>query len=160
MVYAQDLKQAAQAFKHNQAFFKKVKRLKPKDLDLKFHALHESTFQEIDCLKCANCCKTTSPIFLQSDIERLAKSLKMKTAQFTDTYLTVDEDGDFVLQSTPCPFLGADNKCIVYAHRPKACKEYPHTNRKRMHQITSLTLQNSLICPAVARIVHLLNEQY
>ena len=77
----------------------------------------------------------------------------MKSSQFIDEYLHRDEDGDYVLNSAPCPFLGADNKCLVYEDRPKACREYPHTDRKNMYQIMDLTAQNTLICPAVASIV-------
>ncbi|WP_332911960.1 YkgJ family cysteine cluster protein [Algoriphagus boritolerans] len=52
----------------------------------------------------------------------------------------------------PCPFLGADNKCLVYEDRPKACREYPHTNRKNMLGILDLSLKNTLVCPAVSKI--------
>ncbi len=132
---------------------KRLKKVKPKTLDHQFHQLHEEAFQEIDCLQCANCCCTTSPIFTMSDIERLAKHLKLKPQQFIDAYLKVDDEGDHVLQSSPCTFLGVDNYCSVYEHRPKACREYPHTNRKRMHQILKLTEKNAQVCPAVYRIV-------
>ncbi len=128
-------------------------REKPKDLDHRFHQAHDETFEEIDCLECANCCKTTSPIFLMSDIERLARGMKISTGDFIDTYLTLDSDNDYVLKTSPCPFLMDDNKCEVYENRPKACREYPHTNRKKMHQITQLTWKNSMICPAVTRIL-------
>jgi len=83
----------------------------------------------------------------------MAAHFKMKAADFFDQYLKVDEDGDQVLQSSPCPFLMEDNKCTAYAARPKACREYPHTNRKRMHQILDLTAKNTRVCPAVSRIV-------
>ena len=134
-------------------FFKKLKQRPPKDLDEKFHCLHEEVFSEVDCLDCANCCKTTSPIFYDKDVERMAAHFKMKAVDFFDEYLKIDEDGDQVLKSSPCPFLMEDNKCMAYESRPKACKEYPHTNRKRMHQILDLTAKNTRICPAVARIV-------
>ena len=153
MKYAEDLSLARKNYPKNKALLKKFKRQKPKDLDGRFHMQHEAVFQEIDCLECANCCKTTSPLFIMADIERLAKYLKMKPQTFIETYLIIDEDGDYVLQSTPCPFLGEDNKCFVYEYRPKACREYPHTNRKRMYQIMDITLKNTLVCPAVARIV-------
>jgi uncharacterized protein len=158
MIYQDDLKKAKDNHQSNKKFLQNMKRLKPKNLDDRFHALHEEVFQEIDCLECANCCKTTSPIFLQSDIDRLAKTLKMKVPAFIDQYLKIDEDGDHVLQQSPCAFLGDDNKCMVYDSRPKACREYPHTDRKRMYQITALTLQNTLVCPAVSRIVKRLEE--
>lgn len=129
-----------------------MKRIKSKSLDTKFSVLHDGKFEKIDCLECANCCKTTSPIFIQTDIDRLARVFKMKSSEFIDQYLHRDEEGDFVLNSSPCPFLNTDNTCLVYSERPKACKEYPHTNRKNMHNILDLTLQNTLVCPAVFEI--------
>ena len=133
--------------------FRKWKQSKPKDLDHKFHAAHYQEFKKMDCLTCANCCKTTSPIFRDADIRRISKHLRMKESQFIDIYLKLDEENDFVLQKSPCHFLGADNKCDIYDVRPLACREYPHTDRKNMHQILDLTVQNTLICPAVSRIV-------
>ena len=133
--------------------FDKLRRTKPKDLDDVVHRLHEEVFEDVDCLKCANCCKTTSPIFYHSDIERVARHLKMKPSRFIEQYLHIDEDGDYVLNSAPCPFLDADNYCLVYENRPTACREYPHTDRKRFHQILDLTLKNTAICPAAYRIV-------
>ena len=158
MIYKQDLKTGQDLYQSSKKLLQNLKRQKPKDLDDRFHALHEEVFAEVDCLACANCCKTTSPIFLQSDIERLAKTLKMKVPVFIEQYLQVDGENDYVLKQSPCAFLGDDNKCIVYASRPKACREYPHTNRKRMYQITGLTLQNTLVCPAVSRIVERLER--
>ena len=160
MIYQEDLKKAQDQSKSTKSFLQKLKKKKPKDLDDQFHKLHNSTFQEIDCLECANCCKTTSPIFQICDIERLAKTLRMKVPSFIEEYLKLDEDKDYVLTSSPCPFLGADNKCIVYESRPKACREYPHTDRKRMYQITSLTYKNTHVCPAVTRIVDQLKIIY
>ncbi len=136
----------------NQKLKSRLKKIKPKELDHKFEELHGEVFEELDCLDCANCCKTTSPIFLQTDIDRLAKVFKMKSSGFIDSYLHRDEEGDYVLNSAPCVFLGDDNKCLVYEDRPKACREYPHTNRKKMHGILELTLKNTLVCPAVFKI--------
>jgi Fe-S-cluster containining protein len=133
--------------------FRKWKQTKPKDLDQKFHEAHEQEFKKMDCLTCANCCKTTSPIFRDADIRRIAKHLRMKEAQFISSHLKLDEENDYVLQQSPCYFLGDDNTCGIYEVRPLACREYPHTDRKNMHQILTLTAKNTLICPAVSRIV-------
>lgn len=153
MKYRSDLEIAKSHKSKNKKLAKKLKRFPDRRLDDLFHENHEKVFQEIDCLSCANCCKTTSPIFRDIDIQRLSKRLRMKPATFVDQYLRIDEDHDYVLQSSPCPFLMDDNKCSVYEDRPKACREYPHTNRKRMSQILPLTMKNTLICPAVSRIV-------
>lgn len=139
--------------KANKKFFAKLKKRPPKNLDGLMVELHEDEFTRTDCLECANCCKTTGPLFTDRDIDRLAKLFKMKQQQFIATYLRLDEENDYVLQSVPCPFLGADNYCSVYDHRPKACREFPHTDRKKFQQISNLTLKNVAICPAAYNIV-------
>ena len=137
----------------NKKFLLGLKRKDLRTVDDLFHTTHEEVFEETDCLTCANCCKTTSPIFYPTDIERVAKALRMKPGEFTEKYLRIDEDKDYVLKSSPCPFLDGDNYCKVYEDRPKACREYPHTNRKKMIQIMDLTYKNTLVCPAVLEIV-------
>lgn len=134
-------------------FFKKLKSKTPKNLDVQFQEKHDKAFEKIDCLDCANCCKTTSPIYYDKDVERMASHFRMKPIEFFNKYLKIDEDGDQVLTGSPCPFLMEDNKCMAYDSRPKACRDYPHTNRKRMYQILDLTETNTSVCPAVAEIV-------
>lgn len=142
----------------NKKFLLNLKKKNPRKVDDAFHQTHEEVFEEIDCLTCANCCKTTSPIFYQTDIDRVSKALRMKPGDFISKYLRVDEDQDYVLTSAPCPFLDSDNYCMVYEDRPKACREYPHTNRKKMVQIMELTHKNTLVCPAVLEIVERLKK--
>ena len=137
----------------NKKFFAKLKKKPPKQLDYLMQELHEAEFARTDCLQCANCCKTTGPLFTNADISRIAKHFKMKEQQFIARFLRVDEDGDHVLQHVPCTFLDADNYCMIYDVRPKACREYPHTDRKKFHQIDKLTLKNVAICPAAFHIV-------
>jgi len=149
----QDFNKRAQALKkENQTFFRKLAKCPPKNLDDLFHKTHDEVFEKTDCLTCANCCKTTSPIFYQRDIERAAKALRQKPGEFLQLYLEMDEDGDFVLKKAPCPFLDGENHCRIYENRPNACREYPHTNRKKMRQILDLTYRNTLVCPAVLKI--------
>jgi len=131
------------------AFFKKLKAKKPKNLDDVVHELHEEAFETFDCLTCANCCSGISPMVTEKDIERLAKRMKMKPVEFIERYLYIDDENDYVFQQTPCPFLMADNYCMVYDDRPKACREYPHTDRKRMYQILNITHKNCEVCPIV-----------
>lgn len=146
-------KLAADKLKENKAFFSKLKKKPPKQLDYLMQELHNDEFRRTNCLQCANCCKTTGPLFTDKDIERIAKHFKMKPQQFIDSYLKIDEDKDYVLQSVPCTFLGTDNYCSIYEVRPKACREYPHTDRKKFQQISNLTLKNVGICPAAYNIV-------
>lgn len=154
------LEQAGRERKTNKKFFSRIKARPPRDLDEQFHELHDEVFREIDCLECANCCKTTSPIFRDIDIDRLAVHLRVRPAELVDRYLHLDNEGDYVLNTAPCPFLGPQNYCSVYEARPKACREYPHTDRKNMLQILPLTLRNTLVCPAVGEIVRRLKASW
>ena len=152
-------KLAAEKKKENLSFFKKLKKRVPKNLDQVMQGLHEDTFRQLDCLDCANCCKTTGPLFTNRDVERIAKLFKLKPKTFIEQYLRLDEDNDYVLQSVPCTFLGEDNRCSIYDHRPKACQEFPHTYRKKFHQISHLTLNNVGICPAAFKIVEAMKSR-
>lgn len=150
---------AKDKYKENKIFFAKLKRKPPKNLDYLMQELHENEFSKTDCLKCANCCKTTGPLFTDKDIERISKFFKMKPSNFIETYLRLDEENDYVLQSVPCAFLGADNYCSIYEVRPKACREFPHTDRKKFQQISNLTLKNVAICPAAFNIVEQMKKR-
>jgi Fe-S-cluster containining protein len=149
---------ANQKAPENKKLLHKLKQKDSRAVDDAFHNLHEEVFEEINCLSCANCCKTTSPIFYPTDIDRIAKFLRMKPGDFTAQYLRIDEDKDYVLKSSPCPFLDGENYCSIYEARPKACREYPHTDRKKMVQIMELTYKNTLVCPAVLEMVERLKK--
>lgn len=153
----QFLKQLPQLAKdkhtENKKYFDKLRKKPPKNLDYVMQELHDAEFRRTDCLECANCCKTTGPLFTDADVERIAKHLKLKPQQFISQYLRIDEDNDYVLQEVPCTFLAADNYCLIYDVRPKACREFPHTDRKKFQQISNITLKNIPICPATYKIV-------
>ncbi len=152
-------KKAAQKHTEHKKFFAKLKKRTPKDLDYMMQELHEEEFERTDCLSCANCCKTTGPLFTDADITRISKFFRLKPVDFIKKYLRVDEDNDHVLQELPCTFLGADNYCSIYEVRPKACREFPHTDRKKFHQISKLTLKNVAICPAAFNIVEAMTKR-
>ncbi len=160
MKYQQELDEAKELKEEIAKSFKRISKKKHNKVDAVFHQLHEQVFENIDCLSCANCCKTTSPIFRQIDVKRIAKKMKMPEASFENQYLKKDDEGDWVLKSSPCPFLFEDNTCGIYEYRPQACREYPHTNRKRMSSILPLTLKNVDVCPAVAKIAVQIQEKF
>ena len=111
--------------------------------------LHEEAFSKIDCLQCANCCKNYSPRFKAPDIKRIAKHLQMKDGDLIDTYLQLDEDGDYVVRSKPCPFLGSDNLCGIYDVRPSDCQRFPYTDEDTLFKRPAITQKNSTFCPIV-----------
>ena len=146
--------------RENQKIIERLKARKPKDLDKVTNHLHREAFSHINCLDCANCCKTLGPRIVQKDIDRISKFLNLKPDELIAQYLRIDEDGDHVFKSMPCPFLADDNNCLVYEVRPKACADYPHTDRRKIHQILDLTLKNTHTCPAVFEIVENLKKHY
>lgn len=111
--------------------------------------LHEEAFSKIKCLDCAACCKNYSPRFKNPDIKRIAKYLKIKEGELKEKYLLVDEDGDYVTKSKPCPFLGADNFCNIYEARPSDCHRFPYTDEDVLLKRPAITLKNASFCPAV-----------
>ena len=148
-----------QSRKETTAFLKKLKRKKRNRLDAIVHDLHVKAFSEFNCLDCANCCKTIGPRLSDKDIEKLAGHTKMKPSEFMGKYIYQDEDNDYVFREKPCPFLAVDHYCLVYDQRPKACREYPHTNRKRFYQILDLTHKNCETCPIVFEIMEELKKE-
>ncbi len=159
--FLEDLPELAKE-KHleSKKYFAKLKKRIPKRLDLIMQELHDEEFEKTDCMSCGNCCKTSSPIFTEKDIQRISKHLKMKEHVFVSQFLDHDTDDFYVLKTAPCHFLDLnDNACLIYDVRPKACKEYPHTNRRKFIQITDLTLKNTEICPATYNIVEALKKK-
>lgn len=122
-------------------------------------SLHDEAFEKIDCTQCANCCKTYSPRFKTPDIKRIAKHLRMKESAFIETYLRLDEDGDYVVKSSPCPFLGSDNLCGIYEIRPSDCHRFPYTNEDTFIKRQQITLKNSEFCPIVYFVLENLIEK-
>jgi Fe-S-cluster containining protein len=139
---------------------RRLKKKPPNNLDERAQAAHEEAFAEIECLHCAHCCKTVGPRVAERDIERLAKRLRMKPGAFAEHYLRRDEDGDWVMQSLPCPFLLPDHTCMVYEDRPKACRGFPHTDQRKFHQVLGVTMVNVGHCPAAFRVVQRLEAIY
>lgn len=139
-------------------YYKKNKKRLGK-MDTIVQQLHDEVSEKIDCLTCANCCRSLGPAIYDKDIERMAKALRMKPSEVVSSYLRIDEDGDYVFKSMPCPFLMDDNYCSIYESRPKACREYPHTDRKNFEQIYKLTVKNASTCPIAYEVLYKLMDK-
>lgn len=120
--------------------------------------LHKEAFEKIDCLNCAACCKNYSPRFKTPDIKRISKHLRMRESVFIDTYLTLDEEGDYVVKRTPCAFLGLDNKCSIYEVRPSDCSRFPYTDEDVLFKRKNITLKNVEFCPIVFYVLEKLPD--
>ena len=141
------------AGKENLEIMKKLRRKRGRRLDEAADAAHAGVFDEIDCLDCANCCSSIPPIVNKTDVNRISKKLSMKPAEFEETYLTVDEDGDTVMNQSPCPFLLEDHTCFIYEVRPKACRQFPHTDEMTFSKNSKLHAMNATVCPGVFHII-------
>lgn len=149
-----------EAKKETQQILKKLKNKKGKVLDELANETHDLIFKKIDCLDCANCCTSIPPIVTKTDATRIAKEFGMKPAEFEQQYLTVDDDGDTVMNTSPCPFLQKDNMCLIYDIRPKACRQFPHTDSLEFSKNIKLHNLNAQICPGVFHILRKLDEVF
>jgi Fe-S-cluster containining protein len=145
--------------KETNRFIRKLKQHKGKRLDAFAEEVHEEVFSKLSCLDCANCCTSIPPIVNRTDTARIAKHLGMKVSEFQQKYLTVDEDGDTVMNQTPCPFLQEDHHCMIYEVRPKACRKYPHTDAQQFSAEMKLHAQNAFYCPAVFHILEAMKQR-
>lgn len=142
-----------------QKLYKQFLQKVPKNEVLKRQGdLHEEAFSKMDCLSCANCCKNFSPRFKGPDIKRISKVLGLRETDFITTYLRMDEDGDYVLQSLPCPFLEPDNRCRIYEDRPSDCRRFPYTDEDVLVKRTAITLKNTSFCPITYYVIERLME--
>lgn len=121
---------------------------------------HDYASEKIDCLTCAKCCKNHSPRFNNTDIKRISKFLKSKESDFIHSYLKIDEDEDYVLQSQPCTFLNDDNTCQIYEVRPKDCSRFPYTDEDVFINQVNLSLKNATFCPIAETVLEKLSEHF
>lgn len=141
-------------------FYDRLLKYRRPGLEDQVVELHHEVFAKTDCLACANCCKTISPVFKERDISRLAQHMGIKPGDVVARHLRLDEDGDYVPNAVPCPFLGHDNRCAIYAARPFACSSYPHTDTLPLRKQVDLIVKNSAVCPAVYEITSKLMEDH
>lgn len=135
-------------------FLTRIEKNPPRGLDARVVEANVTVWQETDCLACANCCKTMSPTYTATDIKRISAHLGMSTEDFRKKWLYKDRQGDWLNKSQPCQFLNLeDNKCSIYAVRPRDCAGFPHHTKRRMVDYMHVFKQNIEYCPATHRLV-------
>jgi len=154
-----------QKVRHNQKSFKsylgKIKNNPPLKLDATAEKISAEVWQEVDCLSCANCCKSMTPTFTTADIKRIATHLEMSVAEFKDKWLDFDKkDKDWVNKKQPCQFLNLQsNMCSIYEFRPADCAGFPYLKKKKMVEYMHVHQQNISHCPATYKMVEKMMEQ-
>ena len=83
----------------------------------------------------------------------------MKEGSFIEKYLQLDNDGDYVVNTKPCPFLGTGNFCSIYEVRPSDCSRFPYIAEDVLLKRQAITLKNSTFCPAVHYVLEKLIQQ-
>lgn len=154
--FRQKVRYHKKAFKN---FLTKVEKAPPRGLDTLTASLEKEVWKEIDCLSCANCCKTMTPTFTKTDIKRISKHFSLTPEAFYKKWLKKDRSGDIINKIEPCQFLNLkNNKCSIYAIRPVDCSGFPHLPKKKMVEYMHIHKQNIEYCPATYRLVEKMQE--
>lgn len=136
------------------SFLNRLKKAPPRGLDNITIAVEKDVWGEVDCLSCANCCKTMTPTFTKSDIRRISKHFDQTPEEFTKKWLRKDRSGDMMNKVEPCQFLNLkDNKCSIYEIRPLDCAGFPHLPKRKMVEYIHVHKQNVEYCPATYKMV-------
>lgn len=142
-------------------FLTRLEKQPPRGLDKITVALEKDVWQEVDCLACANCCKTMTPTFNKEDLKRISAHFGQTVDQFKAQWLKQERGGDrdWINRRQPCQFLNlSDNKCSIYEIRPADCAGFPHLGRK-MKDYVHVHKQNVEYCPATAKMVDKMMEK-
>jgi len=136
-------------------FLSKLQKNPPRKLDDLTATVEKEVWREIDCLTCANCCKTMSPTYTAGDIKRISSHFDMAVPEFKEKWLRKERGtGDWLNKSTPCQFLDLDtNMCSIYEIRPLDCVGFPHLPKKKMVEYMHVHKQNLEFCPATYRMI-------
>lgn len=138
----------------------KIEKNPPRGLHRMLEEVDKKVWETTDCLSCANCCKTMTPTFSNTDIRRISAHLEMTPDEFKTKWLHYDKkDEDWVNNKQPCQFLNLkDNKCSIYVVRPSSCSGFPHITKKKATDYIHVHQQNVEYCPATYKMVEHMME--
>jgi uncharacterized protein len=130
------------------------------EIDAIVHKMAGRVTSQIDCPKCANCCKQIKPALNKADISRFSVGLRCAASQFQELHLCPDKENSsqYTFKKLPCPFLH-NNKCSNYDYRPGDCRSYPHLHKKDFIFRLWSVVENYEICPIVFNIYEQLKTE-
>ncbi len=128
-----------------------------RNLDAMLRKSLRQVIPQLDCTKCASCCKEAYVVVDTDDIARMAQALGMKRSEFRAEYIGKNEEGDTVFNRRPCPFLRR-NLCTQYDSRPECCRQYPQSLAVDCTEKLENLSANYLVCPAVFHALEQLRE--
>ncbi len=133
--------------------------MKQQKLDSLVHGIYEEVSSQIDCTKCANCCKVMYPVLKKMDIKRFAGGINLSMDKFKKQFLSQGETkSEFYFNEKPCPFL-KDNLCKNYEFRPNDCESYPHLHKDGFVMRLMGVVENYSICPIVFNVYEILKSK-
>ena len=143
-------------------FLGKIEKNPPRGLDKIAETIDAEVWKEVDCLSCANCCKSMTPTFTKQDVKRIAEHFEISPAEFRDKWLIYEKRGkDWVNKKQPCQFLNAgNNMCSIYEVRPSDCAGFPYLKKKKMVDYIHVHQQNIEYCPATFKMVEKMMERF
>jgi len=82
------------------------------------------------CTQCGHCCTNHgeySYVYLaEADVVAIAGHLGLARRSFLERHCAQDEGYTILRMDAPaCPFLGDDQRCKIYAVRPRQCATWP-----------------------------------
>ena len=154
-----NLRSFKQKVRHNgkqlKSFLTKTSKHNSKAWEANAEEMNKEVWKEVDCLSCANCCKTMTPTFTPTDIKRIAAHLNTTPKEFKEKWLRYDKkDNDWLNKLNPCQFLNLKtHKCDIYEVRPADCAGFPHLTKKKLPDYVHVHKQNVELCPATYKMV-------
>lgn len=144
----------------NEQFRKHLKR--HSFVERRFRHLAQEVEEQIDCTVCANCCREATVKLAERDVEKLAKFLRVKPAEFLRKYTDEDPEEGVILKRTEtgCIFL-AGNLCTIYESRPHNCENFPHLVRGEGSVLSRMWdfKDRACYCPIVYNTLELFKEE-
>jgi Fe-S-cluster containining protein len=124
-------------------------------------------YLDFRCTGCGNCCRGTYLMVTDEDVRRIAKGTKRPIEDFVTFHPVEDINMGQrspwgVKMSTQrklmtvkwqrggkCMFLGADERCTIYSHRPMVCRSHPFEVRlTETGGIDRMAMSRVVDCPA------------
>ena len=159
------IKKLRKQFKSNRRIFRnfitRTENNPPRNLDAMMKEIDKDVWEKVNCLECANCCKTMSPTYTSEDIKRISTHLNMTVKEFKEKWLEYDKKSkDWMNKSRPCQFLDLKtNMCTIYKYRPADCAGFPHFLKKPQKDYLYINKQNIEYCPASMLMVEKLKKK-
>ena len=117
------------------------------------------------CTCCGNCCREPIVLITDEDIRRIQKQTGQKASEIAGFYSPseiewgLDNPGWIKLESgwnimglvrgeDGCQYLGEDDLCVIYEHRPVTCRRYPFDIEfDTKDDLSLLGINDSVECP-------------